>query len=49
MNNLLKHHSYRKAYGSLYLEREGVMLHDSDVMNGSGFGVPLYRTETILN
>jgi len=39
----------RPACGYLYLEREGVMLHDSDVRNGSYLGLPLYRTETILN
>ncbi len=39
----------RPACGYLYLEREGVMLHDSDVRNGSCLGIPLYRTETILN
>jgi hypothetical protein len=39
----------RPACGYLYLEREGVMLHDSDVRNGADLGIPLYRTETILN
>lgn len=38
---------YRKAYGTLRLEREGLILHDADTSNMSYLGIPLYRTETL--